>query len=129
MKGHIYMATNIITLHGAMVVNQTHTAQLADVSVMTIRNWTKQGKLHPHIEGGTKLYDLDELVPLIRPRNPHTRQSYLIADIPDYENFIKHIAEDVTQQVKDCLLMDNVALSKEQTNAIIMNAVQKGLQA
>ncbi|WP_419153997.1 DNA-binding protein [Weissella viridescens] len=123
------MTSNIITLHGAMVANQTHTAQLADVSIMTIRNWTKQGKLHPHIEGGTKLYALDELVPLIRPRNPHSRNSYLIADIPDYENFIAHIVEDVAQQVKDSLLSDNVALSKEQTNTIIMDAVKKGLQA
>ena len=123
------MTSNIITLHNGFVANQTHTAQLADVSIMTIRNWTKQGKLHPHIEGGTKLYDLDELVPLIRPRSPHSRKSYLIADIPDYENFIKHIAEDVAQQVKDSLLSDNVALSKEQTNTIIMDAVKKGLQA
>ncbi|SOB43890.1 hypothetical protein WVIC16_60031 [Weissella viridescens] len=123
------MTSNIITLHGAMVANQTHTAQLADVSVMTITRWTKQGKLHPHIEGGTKLYDLDELVPLIRPRNPHSRQSYLIADIPDYQDFINHIADDVTQQVKDSLLLDNVALSKEQTNTIIMDAVKKGLNA
>lgn len=123
------MTSNIITLHGAMVANQTHTAQLADVSVMTITRWTKQGKLHPHIEGGIKLYDLDELVPLIRPRNPHSRQSYLIADIPDYQNFIKHIADDVTQQVKDSLLLANVALSKEQTNTIIMDAVKKGLNA
>lgn len=123
------MTSNIITLHGAMVANQTHTAQLADVSVMTIRKWTQQGKLHPNIEGGIKLYDLDELVPLIRPRNPHSRQSYLIADIPDYQNFITHIANDVTQQVKDSLLTDNIALSKEQTNTIIMNAVKKGLNA
>ncbi|SOB44007.1 hypothetical protein WVIC16_60099 [Weissella viridescens] len=123
------MTSNIITLHGAMVANQTHTAQLADVSVMTIIKWTKQGKLHPHIEGGTKLYDLDELVPLIRPRNPHSRQSYLIADIPDYQNFINHIADDVTQQVKDSLLSENVALSQEQTNTIIMDAVKKGLNA
>lgn len=123
------MTSNIITLHGAMVANQTHTAQLADVSVMTIIKWTKQGKLHPHIEGGTKLYDLDELVPLIRPRNPHSRQSYLIADIPDYQNFIQHIADDVAQQVKDSLLLNNLALSQEQTNTIIMDAVKKGLQA
>ncbi|MBX4172093.1 MerR family transcriptional regulator [Weissella viridescens] len=123
------MTSNIITLHGAMVANQTHTAQLADVSIMTIRNWTKQGKLHPHIEGGTKLYDLDELASLIRPRNPHSRKSYLIADIPDYENFITHIVEDVAQRVKDSLLSDNVALSKEQTNTIIMDAVKKGLNA
>lgn len=123
------MASDIITLHGAMVANQTHTAQLADVSVMTIRNWTKQGKLHPTIVNGAKLYDLDELVPLIRPRNPHSRQSYLIADIPDYDNFIQHIVTDVTQCVKDNLLSDNIALSKEQTNTIIMDAVKKGLQA
>ncbi len=123
------MANNIITLHGAMVANQTHAAQLADVSVMTIRKWTQQGKLHPNIEGGIKLYDLDELVLLIRPRNPHSRQSYLIADIPDYQNFITHIANDVTQQVKDSLLSDNIALSKEQTNTIIMDAVKKGLNA
>lgn len=89
-----------------MVANQTHTAQLADVSVMTIRNWTKQGKLHPTIVNGAKLYDLDELTQLIRPRNPHSRQSYLIADIPDYNNFIQHIATDVTQCVKDSLLSD-----------------------
>ncbi len=123
------MTSNIITLHGAMVANQTHTAQLADVSVMTIRKWTQQGKLHPNIVNGVKLYDLDELAPLIRPRNPHSRQSYLIADIPDYQNFITHIIEDVTQQVKDNLLSDNIALSKEQTNTIIMDAVKKGLQA
>ncbi|WP_419154914.1 DNA-binding protein [Weissella minor] len=112
-----------------MVANQTHTAQLADVSVMTIRNWTKQGKLHPTIVNGAKLYDLDELTQLIRPRNPHSRQSYLIADIPDYNNFIQHIATYVAQSVKDTLLSDNVALSKEQTNTIIMDAVKKGLQA
>ncbi|WP_419154221.1 DNA-binding protein [Weissella viridescens] len=123
------MTSNIITLHSAMVANQTHTAQLADVSVMTIRKWTQQGKLHPHIEGGIKLYDLDELVPLIRPRNPHSRQSYLIADIPDYQNLINHITDDVTQQVKDSLLSDSITLSKEQTNTIIMDAVKKGLQA
>lgn len=105
------MTPNIITLHSAMVANQTHTAQLADVSVMTIRNWTKQGKLHPTIVNGAKLYDLDELANLIRPRSPHSQKSYLIADIPDYQNFIGHIVDDVTEQVKDKLLSNNVTLS------------------
>ncbi|MBM7616692.1 DNA-binding transcriptional MerR regulator [Weissella uvarum] len=123
------MTNNIITLSPGMVANQTHTAQLADVSVQTIRTWTKQGKLHPNVVNGVKLYDLDELAQLIRPRNPHSRRSYLIADIPDYQNFIKHIANDVTQQVKDSLLSDNIALSKEQTNTIILDAVKKGLNA
>lgn len=123
------MDNNIIALHGGMVANQTHTAQLADVSVTTIKKWVKQGKLHPTVVDGVLLYDLEELATVITPRQPHGRRAYLLADIPDYENFINHIADDVTQQVKNSLLSDNVTLSKEQTNTIIMDAVKKGLNA
>lgn len=93
------MPTKIINLHPAMVANQTTVAKLAGKTVPTIRSWEQQGLLHSTIINGSKIYDLDELVPLIRPRNPHSRNSYLIADIPDYNNFISQIAKDVAKEL------------------------------
>lgn len=86
-------------MHAGMTANQATIAKLAGVSVPTIRTWERQGLLHSNIINGTKSFDLDELVPLIRPRNPHSRNSYLIADIPDYNNFISQIAKDVAKEL------------------------------
>ncbi|AIG65096.1 helix-turn-helix domain-containing protein [Weissella tructae] len=87
------MPTKIINLHPAMV------AKLAGKTVPTIRSWGQQVLLHSTIINGSKIFDLEELVPLIRPRNSHSGNSYLIADIPDYNNFISQIAKDVAQEL------------------------------
>lgn len=89
----------IINMHAGMTANQTTTAKLAGVTVTTIKSWERQGKLHATIVNGNKLFDLDELVPLIKERNPHSRNSYLIADIPDYSKFIQQIAQDVAKEL------------------------------
>jgi len=93
------MTQNIINLHAGMVANQSTVAKLVDKSIPTIKAWERQGLLHATIINGNKLFDLDELVPLIRPLNPHSRNSYLIADIPDYDNFIQQIAKDVAKEL------------------------------
>lgn len=95
------MKKNIVNMHPAMVVNQTKVAQLTGKSINTIRDWEKQGLLHPTIIGGSKLYDLDELVPLIKPKNPNARTSYVIADVPDYNKFIEQVATDVQNKLTE----------------------------
>jgi phage terminase Nu1 subunit (DNA packaging protein) len=93
------MPKNIINMHAGMAVNQSTAAKLAGVSIPTIKSWERQGLLHSTLINGNKLFDLDELVPLIRERNPHSRNSYLIADIPDYDNFIQQITQDVAEEL------------------------------
>lgn len=93
------MTNNIINMYAGITVNQTKTAELAGVSINTIKSWERQGLLHATIINGNKLFNLDELVPLINERNPHTRKTYLIADIPDYAKFISQIAQDVAKEI------------------------------
>lgn len=92
---------NVINMYAGMTANQVTTAKLAGVSVPTIRAWERQGLLHSNVINGTKSFDLDELAPLIRPRNPHSRNSYLIADIPDYNNFLHQMAQDVAKVLRE----------------------------
>lgn len=95
------MKTDIIQLTPRMTVNQGTIAKLTGKSIATVKEWERQGWLHSTIVGGSKLFDLDEVSNLVRPMNATSRNTVLIADIPDYENFIDRIAEDVANRLHD----------------------------
>jgi len=95
------MTQQILNMHAGMVAKQSTIADLADTSIQTVKSWEKQGLLHATLINGSKRFDLDEVVPLVRSRNPHSRKSYLIVDIPSYDHFIKQIAQDVAKELKE----------------------------
>ncbi|AEJ23945.1 hypothetical protein WKK_05370 [Weissella koreensis KACC 15510] len=92
--------SNVLNLYPAITVNQTKTAKLVDVSVPTIKKYINQGLLHPKIIGTNKLFDLDEVNALVRPRNKHSKSIYLIADVGDYETFINQVKNDVLKSIQ-----------------------------
>ncbi|MCW0953757.1 helix-turn-helix domain-containing protein [Weissella ceti] len=76
-------------------------AKLTRKSINTVTAWERQGKLHATIGGGRKLFDLDEVNALIRPNNKHSRNTYLMADIPSYDDFIDQVATDAATKLKN----------------------------
>lgn len=84
-----------------MTVNQGTIAKLTGKTIGTIKEWERQGKLHSTIIGGSKLFDIEEVANLVRPLNSHSRNTVLLADIPDYEKFIDRIADDVANKLKE----------------------------
>ncbi|AVH75564.1 helix-turn-helix domain-containing protein [Weissella koreensis] len=91
---------NILKLYPAITVTQKQAADLMSVSITTVRNYVKQGKLHPNIVGTRKFYDLDEVNAFARPRNKNSKSIYLIADVGDYETFINQVKNDVIKLIQ-----------------------------
>lgn len=100
MSNQSITQSNVLNLYPAITVNQETTAKLMGVSLPTIRNYIKQGLLHPQIQGTRKLFDLDEINELARSRNKHSKSIYLIADVGDYEVFINQVKSDVLKSIQ-----------------------------
>lgn len=92
--------SNILKLYPAITANQEDTAGLIGVSVPTIKKYVTQGLLHPEIKGTRKLFDLDEINAFARPRNKHSKNIWLIADVGDYETFINQVKNDVIKSIQ-----------------------------
>lgn len=90
---------NILSFSTAITVSQKQVSELVGVSTQTVHNWTKAGKLHPAIVGSRKLYDLDEVNALIRPRNKYSKSIYLMVNDP--ETLLEQLTQAVTDKLRE----------------------------